>query len=262
VLKANVEIARMTEDLVRMRTMRLAAASRIGGLLDRDIDSTLASPALPGFPLELPPLDSLQTWAERNRPMIRAGKEDVRAADASLRLAEREIWPDLQIGVQYAQQGGAMGQQRMGSLMIGATLPVFARSRQLGMREDAEAMKAMALADIAGMRAETRARVTETYANLVRARDLTTLYRTTILPQSRAAVTSSLAAYRVGQVNLMTLLDNQMTVNRYQQDVFTLEAEQGKAFADLEMLIGRELVDVDAAKTATTESAHAPGREQ
>ena len=252
VLKANVEIARMTEDLVRMHSMRIAMVSRIGALLNQDIDSTLASPELPSFPGELPSLDSLQRLAELNRPMIRAGREEVRAADASLRLARREIWPDLQIGVQYARQGGSMGEQRMASLMIGATVPVFARSRQLAMGEEAEAMKAMAIAESVAMRAETRGRVAELYANRARARNLTTLYESTILPQARAAVTSSLAAYRVGQVNLMTLLDDQMTVNRYQQDLFTLEAEEGKALAELEMLTGQLLVDVNGRRAAMT----------
>ena len=252
VLKANVEIARMNEDLLRMHSMRTAMVSRIGGLVNEEIASTLASPELPPFPSELPSLDSLQRLAELHRPMIRAGREDIRAADASLRLARREIWPDLQIGVQYAQQRGSMRAERMASFMIGATLPVFARNRQLAMREEAEAMKAMAIAEIAEMRAQTRARVAELYANLVRARNLTALYGSTILPQARAAVTSSLAAYRVGQVNLMTLLDDQMTVNRYQQDLFTLEADEGRALAELEMLVGQQLVDVNASRAAMT----------
>ena len=255
VLKANVEIARMNEDLVRMHSMRTAMVSRIGGLLDQETDSTLASPELPAFPSELPSLDSLRHLAELNRPMLRAGREDVRASDVSLRLARREIWPDLEIGLQYAQQGRSMGEERMASLMIGATLPVFARSRQLAMREEAEAMKAMAVSEIAEMRAETRARVAEVYANLSRARNLTALYESTILPQARAAVTSSLAAYRVGQVNLMTLLDDQMTVNRYQQDLFAVEADEGKALAELETLTGTQLVDVNATRAATTPSA-------
>lgn len=251
VLKAQVEVARMSEDVVRMRTMRVSAAAMLGALVSSALDSTIASPEPPEFPATLPPLDSLQWLAEKNRPMIRAGVADVRAADASARLAAREIWPDLQVGVQYGQRGGAMGTERMGSLMIGATIPVFAGSRQLRMREEAQAMKAMAVADLSAMREQTRARVTELYANVMRARNLVALYRGSVIPQSRAGVTSALSAYRVGQVNLMTLLDNQMTVNRYQQELFALDAEQGKALAELEMLIGRELFDANVARRAT-----------
>jgi outer membrane protein TolC len=245
VLTARVEVAKMTEDIVRMQTMRIASMAKVAGLLDRALDTTLAPPELPAFPTALPSLDSLLALADSGRPMIRAGRSDLRAADASARLASREIWPDLEVGVAYGQRGGEMGTERMGSLMVGASLPVFAGSRQRKMRDEAEAMRAMTRADVQVMRAETRARVAELYANLVRARSLAQLYRSTVLPQARAAVTSSLAAYRVGELNLMTLLDNQMTVNRYSQELFRLDAEQGTTLAELEMLVGRELFDVN-----------------
>ncbi len=244
VLRARVEIARMNEEIVRMETMRSAMTSRLRGLLDEPPDTTPMVPAPPQPPPDIPSLASLVAEAEANRPMVRAGEADLRAATAAERLARREIWPDLQLGVQYGQRGGPMGTERMGSLMIGASLPVFARDRQLQMRVEASAMRAMARSDLVAMRAETRARVAELYADIMRARALQALYRTTVLPQAQAAVTSSLASYRVGTVNLMTLLDNQMTVNRYRQELFVLESEQGKALAELEMLIGRELIDV------------------
>ena len=117
-------------------------------------------------------------------------------------------------------------------------------------------MQAMATSDLVAMRADTRGRVLELYADFLRARDLRALYRATVLPQARASVTSSLAAYRVGDVNFMTLLDNQMTVNRYRQELFTLEAEQGKALAELEMLVGRALFDANA----VAQSAAGEGR--
>ena len=103
-------------------------------------------------------------------------------------------------------------------------------------------MRQMATADLAAMRAQTRGEVAQAYAALSRARNLAGLYRTTVLPQAEASVESALAAYRVGSVDFMTLLDNRMAVNRYRQDLITLEAEEGKAWADLEMLTGRELL--------------------
>ena len=256
VLKARVEIAKMTEDIVRMRAMRVAETATLAALLDGALDSTLATPELPAFPRDLPSLDTLLALADESRPMVRAGRSELRAADATARLAAREIWPDLQVGVAYGQRAGAMGTERMGSFMIGAALPVFASSRQRKMRDEADAMRAMTRADLAAMRAETRARVAEAYASLVRARNVADLYRNTILPQARAAVTSSLAAYRVGDVNLMTLLDNQMTVNRYSQELFALEAEQGTTLAELEMLTAHELFDVNA--TATVVAGRTP----
>lgn len=241
VLRARVEVARMNEEIVRMSTMRTAMGARLGGVLDEAIDTTRLSPALPALPATLPALDSLVADAQANRPMLRAGEADLRAASSAERLARREIWPDLQVGVQYGQRGGAMGTERMGSLMVGATIPIFARDRQFQMRVEAGAMRAMAQSELAAMRADTRARVAELHADFIRARNLRALYQTAVLPQAEAAVTAALASYRVGAVNLMTLLDNQMTVNRYRQELFVLEAELGKALAELEMLVGRVL---------------------
>ena len=243
VLRAQVEIARMDEELTRMKTERLAAAARLNALLDRGTDQPVGNVVLPQFPESLPPLDALVAEAQANRPMVRAGEADVRSADAGVRLARREIWPDLTFGAQYGQRPMPDGTDHMLSLMLGVTVPVFAGSRQLAMRREAEAMRLMASADLDGMRADTRGRVAELYAAVQRSRRLAELYRGTILPQSRATVTSSLSSYRVGGVDFMTLLDNQMTVNRYRQELYQLDAEQGQALAELEMMLGRELFD-------------------
>lgn len=104
-------------------------------------------------------------------------------------------------------------------------------------------MRQMAVSELAAMRADTRGALGERYADLVRARRLAALYRNTIIPQARAAVSSALAAYRVGKVDFMTLLDNQMTVNKYRQEVLALQAEEGRAWAELEMLTGTELIE-------------------
>lgn len=249
VLRANVEIAKMVQDTLRMQAMREAMTARLNALLDRDEALGMGAPLLPRFPDSLPPRAQLEAIAAGDRPLIRAAVEEVSAADASARLARKEIIPDLVVGVQYGQRGSAevgAGTERMGSLMLGASIPVFARDRQLRMRQEMAAMKQMAQADLAAMRAETRGKIGEAYAALTRARSLAQLYRTTVLPQAEATVASALAAYRVGSVDFMTLLDDRMNVNSYRQELSTLEADEGKAWAELEMLTGRALIDPNA----------------
>lgn len=251
VLRAQVEIARMNEDIIRMQTERISAAARLNALLLLDPSAPVGSPVPPAFPDTLPPLDSLIAEAERNRPMVRAGEAEVRAAEAGVRLARREIWPDLQVGVQYGQRPMDGGTDRMVSLMLGVNLPIFAGSRQLAMRREALAMRQMAEADLAAMQADTRGRVAELFASAERARRLGELYQGTILPQTRTTVSAALASYRVGGVDFMTLLDNQMTVNRYRQDLYALHAQRGQALAELEMLLSRPLFNPDDAVLAS-----------
>lgn len=251
VLRAQVEIARMAEDTIRMRAMRESMEARLTALLDR-AGVIGGDPVLPAFPALVPELDTLQAQALAGRRMLLAGSADLDAAQGMQRLARREIWPDLQVGVSYAQGPGlaAMdepaGNERMASLMIGASVPIFARSRQFAMREEAAAMTQMARAELAEMSADTRARVATAYAELERARRLQRLYRSSVLPQASAAVQSALSAYRVGAVDFMTLLDNQMTVNEYRSQLAVLQADEGKSWAELEMLTAKVLLDPNA----------------
>jgi cobalt-zinc-cadmium efflux system outer membrane protein len=252
VLRATVESARMEEEIIRLQTMRRALEARVQALA-ADSGNAVGAPQLPRFPLVLPPLDSLLDLAGAARPMLRAGALEVQAAASGAQLARREIWPDLQVGLQLASQRNGGGSQAMGSVMLGAALPIFASSRQMERREEANAMQAMAAADLTTMRADTRGAVAEAYVALERARRLAELYRVSVLPQAEAAVASSRAAYRVSAIPFVALLDAQMAVNRYRQELFALEAEEGKAWAELEMLTGRPLIDAFSARPASPE---------
>lgn len=240
VLRAGVEIARMEADIARMEAMREAAAARLNGLLDRPAETPVPPPVLPALPLVVPGPDILRGWAEETRPMLDAGRTGVDRARAQVDLAKRELWPDLTVGLQYGQRD-LEEVERMGSVMVGFTIPVFAAGRQLRMRDEARAMERMAAADLTDMRARVDARIGELLAELERARRLIALYRGEVLPQAEANVESAFSSYRVGSVDFMTLVDAQMTVNEYDREYYGWLAEYGAGIAELEMTVGREL---------------------
>jgi len=68
-----------------------------------------------------------------------------------------------------------------------------------------------------------------------------------VLPQAEATVNAALAAYRTGQVDFMTVLDARITENSYRRDLIALDADAGRALAELEMLIAAPLLDPDTA---------------
>lgn len=243
VLRAQLEIGRMTAQIEDMTTMRRRMAAQLNAVLNRPAHEPTGVPQLPAFPDSLPSTDSLTALALSSRGSIRAGAANVRAATAAEQLARRELWPDLEVGVIYGQQpmqdGGT---DRMLSLMLGASLPIWAGSRQLKMRDETVAMRQMAQADLDALRAETRGRVAELVAAWERARGLYALYRHTLLPQTEATVASARAGYQSGSVDFMTYLDALMTANGYRTEIPRLEAEQGQSLAELERLTGHALV--------------------
>ncbi len=244
VLRAQVELARMDEEILRMKAMREGMAVRLNTLRGLAADAPVPTPLLPRLPDSLPLRETLETRALSDRPMLAAGQSRIASAEATARRAAREIWPDLTLGLIYGQRpmmGG--GTERMGSFMLGFTLPLTAGSRQHQMTAEARAMAAMATADLADMQTETRGRIGELHADLTRAHHLAQLYHSTLLPQLRATATAALSAYQSGGTDFMTLLDSQMAVIRAEQELFRFDADAGKALAELEMLTATELMD-------------------
>ncbi len=237
VLQAQVAVATMTEDITVMMQDRVAAAARLDALLGRDANLPVGPVELPDADDSLPSVDSLMALAAQRRPALAAARQRALAAEAGYREARRELLPDLMLGVQYGQRPQY---DNMVSLMVGISIPVWAGARQLPMRREMQAMQAAREADQRDLGNETYARLAELRAEAERARNLSRLYATSILPQARASVEAALGSYRVGQVNFMSLVDNQMTVNRYAIEGVRLLAEYQGAKAEIEALTGGE----------------------
>ncbi len=255
VLRAQLEIGRMTGQVAEMEAMRRTMATRLNTALDRPPDTATGSPVLPRFPDSIPLTDSLIHEAMGSRGMLQAGAEQVRAATAAEQLARRDIWPDLEFGVAYGWQpmaDGGTGQ--MMSFMLGASVPLWAGSRQMKMRDETAAMRQMAAEDLKAMQADTRGRVAELVAELERTRALRAIYARTLLPQADATLHAARAAYQVGSVDFMTFLDAFTTVYGYRIQVIRLDAAQGQALAELEMVTAHPIV-----VTADAPDTSAPG---
>ncbi len=241
VLRANVEIARVEADITRMESVRVAAAARLNGLLDRPAKTPVENPDLGSLPNQLPVTDTLLAWAEESRPLIRRSVINVDRADRQVALARKEIWPNVSLGLQYGQRRTPTGTRHMGGVMVGFSLPIFAGSRQLRVRDEAAAMKRMADAELGNVRANVDASVGEAVADLDWSRTLIELYRSEILPQARATVESSFSSYRVGTVDFGTLVDAEMAVNGFEAELYSFLSTYGTAVAKLERTIGRQL---------------------
>ncbi len=237
ILQAQVAVAEATADITMLAEARAAGQARLNALMGRAADGPIPALHLPDPGPEVPSVDALATQAMDSRPAILGARDRVRGAQSGVRVAERQSRPMLSLGVSYGQRPRF---DDMASVMLGVSLPVRAGSRQAPERREMEAMLAMEQSREQDLILETRATLTELRSRAERARSLHELYRTSILPQAAAAVESALSAYRVGRVDYMTLLSNQMTVNRFQTESLRLAADFQAALAEIEALTGGE----------------------
>ena len=249
-IRAQLAITRMQQEIADMELQRFAAASALNAVLGRPGETPIVPrsasehEAHGGEVLTLempppPPLDSLVAAAEEGNPGLAAERSSIAAAQANESAVRRMIYPDLGLGVSYGQRPGS---NDMVSAMVSVTVPVFARSRQLRMRDEARAMRSAAEQGLSAMRVEVRSELATARAEAETARRQVALYTGTLAPQAAATYEASLAAYRVGRVDFLMLLDARMAQLTYERDVHRFEAMYGAAIADIDRLTGRAYV--------------------
>ena len=238
VLRAQISVAQMTEDITVMEQNRVAMASRLNALLGRTATEWVGALELPAIGEELPPADVLIALAAERRPALKAAAERTQAAEAGYRAARKTMYPDLTVTVGYGHRPDF---EDLTTVMVGFSLPVFAGSRQKPLQREMQANISLTEVRAFDLYNETYARLSELRAEAERASNLSDLYATSVLPQAEASVEAALSAYRVGSVDFQTLVQNQLTVNRYAIQQVLLTADYHRAVADISALIGNDL---------------------
>lgn len=247
VLRSQVAVTRLQQEITEMQLQRFRVASAFNALLGRAGEAPVVLPQSPGHAehgspvhaLELPEppgLDALLAIAADRNPEILALRAALERADSEVRLARRMIVPELEVGVSFGQRPG---DNDMVSLMVGASVPVFARSRQFRMRVESSALRSAAERELSALRLRVRAELAAALEEARTARRLVSLYGGSLVPQAQAAYEASLAAYRVGRVDFPTVLEAQSALLMYEHDLHRFEAMYGTAIAMIDRLTGR-----------------------
>lgn len=247
VVRAQMAITRMHQQIADTELQRYAAAAALNALMGRPGESPVvlrASGATEAHGGELhaldlpgpPSLDALVALADAGNPELAGLRAALTGARAAETAARRMRFPDVGVGLSYGQR---FGMNDMLSAMVTVSVPVFARSRQQPWREEALAMRTVSEERLRAARLAIRSGLATARAEAETARGQVALYRGTLVPQAEASYEASLAAYRVGRVDFLTVLDARMALLMYEHDIHRFEAMYGGAVADLDRLVGR-----------------------
>lgn len=264
VLRIRVEAARLAEEAVAVVERRRAALAQLNAALDRPSDAPVRDPSIPprivraavadsaaairfvssslgarAADSPVPSLDVLQAMALRNDPGLRAHESLIAAQLARAELARKEHLPDFDLSLAYGQRDGLSD---MVTAAVSVPIPI-----QRGRRQNAAVAETRA--ELAAMEAERlqrrnalRAEVARVHGELERTRAQLALYVKAILPQGRAALTSAVSGYRASRSDFLSLLDAQGTLFAYESTYFRLVSDFAISLAELERLVGEELV--------------------
>ena len=243
VLKAQTQVSRMMDRLIGLAREQPMFEANLLRALGRGMGSKAPAP----LPVQLYhepalKLEALYEAALIQRPRLLALKSLIARSDKVLDLAQKDYYPDFTPRLMYGQRESRLdgtGRADEVSFTVTMNLPVWRKSKleprvseALALRDQAMSLHQAQINEIAATSRQQLAIAEQSYKSAQ-------LYQSTILPQARLTVESSLSAYKVNRVDFLTVLDNQMTVFDYETSLVTAITSYHKALAEIELLVGK-----------------------
>lgn len=246
VLLAQVELSKLLDIEISLKGARKIESAQLNALMNRLADTPVTLPATASELLpEVPSEARLQQLAMASRPLLGAEAAKIGAADSRVALAEKDFYPDFNLGGAYGLRNGreSNGAARadLASIMLSFNLPVYTSTKQSKALQQRRAEKAESEFRLADEKLRVAAEVSASLADFRRASEQASLFKTGIIPQSSQTVSSMIAGYQVNKVDFLNLVRSQITLYNYETQYWKALAEAHQAHARLTAAVGKEL---------------------
>lgn len=252
-LRAQGEMLKVRSEREAALARRTAANARLVALLDRPAGAEIGPTVEPGLAAALPAEPELRERAVRERPEMAVAGAAISQAEAKLRLADAESVPDLALSLGEMHTFRAPGLADFLFAGVQVSLPIFSGDKNRPRIAGAEA-------DLASMRDDARAiqnrivaEVADAYAELTAEKRQVELHHQ-LIPVTRQAVASAMAAYAAGRSTFVMVLDAERDLQMHELDLATHLAMYEQRLADLQRAVGADLGLAEAAESGVHES--------
>ncbi len=239
VLKAEVETTRYENERLAMTRMAEVARSMICTLLARPADAAVPSASLPPAQPVTASVEQLETLARTCRPEFLAASAGVDRARSELGVATAERnRPDL-MG-QVGRMRDPLGDTSSWQAMVSVNLPWFSSRRKNEVRE-AEVGVEGEQRQLEAVWNKTRFALREALLRTREAVASLALFRDKLVPQARQTLDSARVNYETNQVDFLTLIDAQRSLEESSMGQVRAAAELERRLAELERALGSAL---------------------
>ena len=243
VLLAQVELAdlfNMEAELQgRLRSQKAALIRLLGKRDMQDLTVPLSAEITVPPP---PKIRKVLKEAEDSRPLIKAYREEIRAAEDRLALAKKGYLPDFNLGAAYGFRQGSnpQGKERpdFASFMVSMNIPLWARSKQ--SREISQ--KGLELSEKKELYRNAlqlvREEIESARSDYEKSFRQASFFRSAVIPQARQTLSSMLSAYQVGRVDFLNVIRARLALLKYERRYWRALTGVKKAEARLEAATG------------------------
>ena len=235
VLKAQVELGRLEDQLRSLRQQRPPATARLNAALGRAATAPIAVPD--SLPIAASDLDEevLKERLQAANPMLQMRHMQAWAQSFGVELAGKQFYPDLTVSLDYIH----IGDRGENPLMAMATLnlPLWRSSYEAGER----AAKLSHQVALQGVADEENRLAAELELALYKQRDAqsrSALYRDSLLPKAEQALNVTQRAFAADRSDFLAVIDAQRTLLEFQLAYERARTDQALHWAEIEKLVG------------------------
>jgi outer membrane protein, heavy metal efflux system len=239
ILDAQVEISRLEERAALLHQRREGAEALINTLVYRPVETPIGPVSTVEKSRLEYGLSELNALAEQNFPLLQAQQRLIDRDAFALDLAKKGKYPDFGFTFVYHNRGSNRPYWTIGGT---AKIPLFFGHKQRHEIEGAAASIAQSRHAFERVKAQAFYNVKNLYLMAVTADRLLKLYDEGIIRQASFSLEAAVGNYEVGKIDFLTLLTSWTRALNYELTYHEQLAEYQKALAQLEPLIGIELV--------------------
>lgn len=239
VLKAQTEISILLERMAVLEQRRASTVAFINSILYRPPETPLGRLAEVRKGELRFSLEELYHLALQQYPGLKQQERIIDRGHYTVARMRKDFYPDFAISFQYLQRPVM---PEMWGWTVSVKVPLYFWKKQRPALEEAASDLAAAKQTYEQMAARLFFQVKDRYLMATTAERLLRLYGEGIIPQATLTLESSVASYQVGAIDFLTLLTNVMTVLTYELNYYEQLTAFQKSLAELEPLIGQELV--------------------
>lgn len=245
VIKAQVELSKLIDKLFLLRQNRKSLASKMNSLLDRPRGAKLGvlSKVKPvEFKYEL---EELRRIAGETRQELLTAILDIERAKYEKSLARLDYFPDFTFGVDYIEVGGGQTTQPndgddawMGKVAINVPIWFDKLGAQL---EEKKARLESSKESYENLENSVDYEVEDLYFKINAYKDIISLYKTALVPQTEQAYDAAKTSYETGKVDFLNWLDAERVLLQTRLAYYKAIVDYQKSIAYLERVVGRDL---------------------
>lgn len=248
VLKAQVELSKLTDKLITLRQKRESIEARLNTLLNRPPEAPVGAVEEIKKSAFIRDLEQLKQIALKSRPLLKAWAFMIKRNETAHKLAKRDYLPNFGFGVAYTQREDLKEgmKNKMYDFFSGSVtinIPLYFYRKQSKKIQETALNLAAVQEQYNNVKNEIFFQIENVRQQAQKDEQLIDLFKTGIIPQATQSLNSAVSGYQVDKIDFITMLHNQLTLFNYEIDYYRVLADYEKNLADMEAIVGKQLVE-------------------